>query len=257
MRANPLLLTLLLTLAICVVAVERAGAVVVGSFESPVIIDPPLETPFFPVMTYFGWQETGPVTDQQGFIGKLDTGVFYNFAFVPNPSNPSEFIPNPEFVIGADGDQIGFIGSIPEPVAGQELVSTYRILDTVAYTEGASYRLLLGVGKSGRQPPNDAATLAVEFIYDDNGSITTVGSPLVIAATDVTANVLSPFFLDLGPIGSSDPYLNANLGVRVRALTGTEGNWIFDDVRVVPEPAAALLFAGSALTLLSCRRRYP
>ena len=59
-----------------------------GSFEAPVIIDPPFETPFIPMLSLFGWSETGPITTDpgSGFEGTLDTGVFYNFEFL-GPAN--------------------------------------------------------------------------------------------------------------------------------------------------------------------------
>lgn len=246
--------------------------VTVGSFESP-----DLTYQYFnPFMNDFGWQETGPFGSQQGFDGRLDTGVFYNYVYVPVPPNivpianpspipnpfdpaPPDYVINPEYVTGVDGNQVGFISAIADyddfdgnGTDDYEPVSTYRILDATPYQTGQTYRLLIALSKSGRpgQIPPDTAQLAVEFIYDDGSGVTTVGSPLLVTAGELTSNALSEYYLDLLNIPLAA--VGQNIGVRLRPTNSLGGNFTFDNVRIttVPEPATACVF----VTLLSLRR---
>ena len=233
-----------------------------GSFESPVILDPPFETPFIPLMNIFGWTETGPTTTDpgSGFVGTLDTGVFYNFESleIPDGSGGTTVIPNPEFVVDASGDQVGFIGAIPEPVTGEESVSAYQFLGAgTTYQEGVTYSLLVDVGKSGRPgfvPPN-GSQLGLQFVYKNDLDEIAVVDSLALLAEDVKSNDLDEFVFEIGPVDSGDAFVGKEVGIRILPLSGVSGNWTFDNVRVnaVPEPTTGLMLA--ALGALSLKRR--
>ncbi len=209
-----------------------------GSFEAPVIIDPPFETPFIPVLSLFGWSETGPITTDpgSGFEGTLDTGVFYNFEFIefPDGNGGTTIIPNPEFVTGVDGDQAAFIGAIPEPVGGEDAVSAYQFLGPAnTYQAGLSYSLLVDVGKSGRPgfTPPDTSELGLQFIYQNDLDQIVVLDTLTLTAVDIQANDLNEEGLVLDLLGPGD-HIGREIGIRILPLSGVSGNWTFDNVRV-------------------------
>ena len=217
----------IITLMILVAAPHAAAEdpqVFNGSFEFPNLltdIDPP--TPFLPIMT--GFTETGPITNMMGFMGRLDTGVFYNFT-PEQGGNPDDFVE------GADGVQVGFIGAIPQPVPEDEFVSAYQFLGMdYTYESHLKYSLRVDVGKSGQQTPPDTATLGIEFIYQDGPDIEVIDS-IAVPASGVEINELALWgSVDIEPADFTAA-VGSEIGVRVRPLTGASGNWILDNIRI-------------------------
>jgi len=226
------------------------------SFETPDV------TPFGGFLPQVaGWTEEGPTNTQQGFTGKLDTGIFLN-----SPPTIDGHLDN------ITGSQALFIGARDANQPGvTEPIALHRTLGD-AFVPGRTYTFSFDAAQSNNSIPNPGAELEVRFFFNGPGGRTLVANR-VIGTDDVVdvnvpanqdnpldpdselfVNSFTPFSFDV-TVAGADPWADAAIGLEIRPISGTTGFWDIDNIRVteIPEPATAMLLGIGGL--LMTRRR--
>ena len=186
-----------------------------ASFESPVV-DPNA----FPALPYVdGWTETDLDVD-----GSTNTGVFANTP-----------VGSWDRMLNADGEQLAFLGSEQGNGLEQDLETVYQV--------GATYRLTVAVGPSGRFPPSaeePVDTLELALYYRDEIGMVDIAT-LAVEPTELESHYLKDFSVYLSPVGPDEVWAGEPIGVAIRSAGMAGGFWDLDNVRLaasIPDAAS-------------------
>lgn len=214
-----------------------------------------------------GWEETGPITNQQGFDGKLDTGVFIN---TPVDFGGGVIIPP---IPNADGGQLAFMQVNPDAGQnGNEMVSIWQETPTL-YESGKSYTFTIGVGHGVVFPPTSepgnpaTIVLSLGFLGPTTGDFIDIQN-FVLEADDLYPTDIPnspPILIDLSVTADENAVnspsadgaaLGNEIVVRVMQMGGTGGGFNLDKARLsaVPEPSSLALLGLAGAAFLRRRR---
>ena len=135
----------------------------------------------------------------------------------------------PDHIINADQDRLGFLSTLIGNAVRQELAATYDI--------GASYNFTIAVGKSLTFPAGDPEELEVALYYTDRRVEQIIASTIVIGA-DVETTALTDVSVSIPPVEPEVAWAGAPIGVLVRPSTTDpndeldEGFWNIDNARL-------------------------
>lgn len=250
-----------------------------ASFEFPPVADPgagatpadivlpffqyPSPAPFNP----FGWQETGEQSEQQGFLGLLDAGVFLNVALdlgggfvvpkVPN-ADPDDTSPNPP-------NQLAYLRYSAAANAPGATPTTISQRTTEAFEPFTEYTFSIDLGRGQLQAPGSSVgappwtvLLSIGYYEDDalvGSGYTPLVTPVEVDIADMNPDAsLKDFSVTLT---TDDAIFAKNLVIHVQQAGGSTGSVNLDNATltktVIPEPSSlALLGLGG---LLAMRRR--
>ena len=174
-----------------------------ASFEAPVV-DP---NAFQALPFVDQWIEHDNDTEYSA-----NTGVFPN----PGPESPGH-------LLGAQGQQLAFLGSEQGNGLEQVLPSLYR--------PGFSYQLTVGVGVSSLFPPSAENSLELILYHVDNNEPNAIASQIAIAP-DYTSTALRDVTVTLGPVLPHETWASQPIGVAIRSVGPASGFWDVDHVRL-------------------------
>lgn len=203
-----------ITAILLIMAPAQADSIPIpnNSFETPII--DPNTNPFLAIPFVASWTEEDIDT-----VDSLNTGTFHN---TPLSSD--------DHLFNVDGDQLAFLGSMQGNAFWQYLPQTYQT--------GKSYRLTVGVCISMRFPPPEGTPLILALEYlpgadpNDVISVASVQAP----APPSTSRTVEEFSVTLPAVQPTDPWVNKNISIAIRATGGAGGFWDVDNVRLVEYP---------------------